>query len=223
MLPRIPVILSLSRYDFAEQFLTKHRAKFPPGDIYDIGAGDGRMRSVVEGIGLTWRGFDRVPAAPDVEKWDLNEARRPTGNSAAMILMLDVLEHLANPALGIEHVAQAMAPGGYLLLTMPNPRWSRSRIYALINGYPACFTQADLDGNGHVFTPWPHIVEKLLHDAGFEVLEYATLDGRTAWPCGPITIRYPLRVLHAMANKFIEQIDPTACGMSYAFVAQLRR
>ena len=108
-------------------------------------------------------------------------------------------------------------------MTMPNPRWSRSRIHALIYGNPACFTQSDLDINGHVFTPWPHILMRMLSDTGFDVQDYVTLDGKTGWPGRPISLRYPLRVFHALCNMLIERLDATACGMSYGLVARLRK
>jgi len=91
---------------------------------------------------------------------------------------------------------------------------------ALANGTPACFTQSDLDLNHHVFTPWPHIVERLLADCGLTVIRYDTLDGRTQWPRGPITLRYPVRFGLACVNKWIESRDRSACGMSYGIVAR---
>jgi SAM-dependent methyltransferase len=217
-----PITLSDSRYEFAAKYLAARRSNLPLGDIYDVGAGDGRMRPGVEGLGLAWRGFDLEPRGAGIEKWDLDESCPHAGRNGAAVLLLDVLEHLPNPAIGLAHLAQVMAKGGLLVMTVPNPMWSRSRIHALLKGYPACFTQQDLDGNGHVFTPWPHIVGHLLDRAGFEVIQYATLDGATSWPAGPPSLRWPLRALHALACKAIERFDPRACGMSYAFVARLR-
>jgi hypothetical protein len=94
-------------------------------------------------------------------------------------------------------------------------------MWALAHGTPACFTQSDLDLNHHVFTPWPHIVERLLIDSGFTILRYETLDGSTRWP-SEATFRCPARVCFAFINKMIEWHDRAACGMSYGLIAQKR-
>jgi SAM-dependent methyltransferase len=139
-----------------------------------------------------------------------------------LVLLLDVIEHLVNPGLALANIAQVLPPNGQLVITTPNPRWSRSRLWALLHGTLSCFTQQDLDSNGHVFPVWPHILEKMLHDSGFEIVEYVTLDGRTAWPRGPFSVRYPLRCLVTLAMMAIEKSDRSACGMSYGIVARLR-
>ena len=80
----------------------------------------------------------------------------------------------------------------------------------------------DLDLNGHVFPVWPHVLEKILHDASFEVVEYVTLDGKAVWPGRPFSLRYPLRCLVALAMMAIEYFDRLSCGMSYGVAAKLK-
>jgi len=104
---------------------------------------------------------------------------------------------------------------------VPNPRWSRSRIHALYNGCPTCFTEADLINNSHLFATWPHMVIHILSEAGFEIEEYVTLDGKTTWPGRPISFRYPLRFLNYLACMLIESRDASACGMSYGIIARI--
>ncbi len=105
-------------------------------------------------------------------------------------------------------------------LTIPNPRWSRSRFVALAQGWPACFTASDLELNHHVFTPWQHVVERLLCDTGFRVTRYVTLDGSTGWPGRPYNLRYRVRLAFAGLNALVERRDPTARGMSYGVLAE---
>lgn len=180
------------------------------------------MRSSIESMGCTWRGFDRAPTVPQVESWDLEQASPVPDSAADFVLLLDVLEHLENPGLALATVHRVLGAGGLLVITVPNPRWSWSRIYALLHGVPSCFTEMDLERNGHVFTPWPHILMKMLDGAGFDIEDYVTLDGRTGWPGRPITLRYPLRLGHAMLNMLIERLDSSACGMSYGLIARKR-
>lgn len=134
--------------------------------------------------------------------------------------MLDVIEHLVNPGMALANVFEALAPNGMLVLTTPNPRWSRTRLHALLTGYLSNFTLSDLELNHHVFPAWPHILMQMLRSVGFEVEEYVTLDGRTAWPGRPLTLRYPLRCLHASVSMMIERLDPSASGMSYGLIAR---
>lgn len=219
MLNPAPRSLPLSRYEFAEQTIRRLLPKLALTTVCDVGAGDALMRKRIETLGLAWIGFDSRPSAPEIGRWNLDDPAPPTMPETGVILLLDVIEHLGNPALGLRRLSDALRAGGVLIVTTPNPRWGRSRIHALLDGVPTCFTQADLDINGHVFTAWPHILERMLLDSGFQIDEYVTLDGKTTWPGPPFTLRYPLRCLHALLNILIERLDPTACGMSYGIVA----
>ena len=121
----------------------------------------------------------------------------------------------------MKNIGQTIAPGGYLILTTPNPAWSSSRVELLKSGYLSCFRQSDVDLNHHVFTPWPHIVKKLLHDSGFKILEYSTLDGKTViFDKNLRGLSAPAQLISRLFKKSIERKDPAACGMSYGIIAQ---
>lgn len=179
------------------------------------------MKAPVESAGGLWYGFDSVPSSPMITEWDLTTPCPIPESAANIVLLLDVIEHCLNPGLALAHIAEVMQPNGRLVLTVPNPRWSRSRIHALLYGVPTCFTQSDLDLNGHVFTPWPHILMRMLCDAGFELEDYVTLDGKTSFPGRPVSFRYPIRLVHALFNMSIERLDTSACGMSYGLLARV--
>ncbi len=215
-----PETLKESRYEFAALVVRDLIDSLPGRIAFDVGAGACVMRKPIVDSGLQWEGFDISPQSTDVKRWDLDYPAPDGCKKAAVVLLLDVMEHLLNPGLGLQHVAEVMLPNGRLILTTPNPRWGRSRLHAVGTGFLGCFTQNDLDVNGHVFPLWPHVLEYMLSRTGFVVERYCTLDGWTTWPRGPITVRYPLRVGHALLNKIIELGDPTACGMSYGVVAR---
>lgn len=221
-LPLPDINLDLSRYEYAVQTFDRLVPSLPSRVAFDIGAGSGRLKRGLTASGALWMGFDAYPASPEILPWDLADPCPTQGTQAGIAFLLDVVEHLANPTLGLQRVADVVAPNGCLLLTTPNPLWSKSRIHAMLRGVPACFTQADLNVNGHIFTPWPHILAKMLGDAGFRIEEYVTLDGMTTWPRRPLTIRYPVRVAGAILCKVIERLDSAACGMSYGLVARKR-
>ncbi len=220
MMKILPQNYSLSRYEYTQKCVQELLPLSPSKVVSDIGAGSGKMRPLIEAVGGQWQGFDLCPQSPDIQFWDLDYSAPSDCESAGIICLLDVLEHWKNPWLALQHLADSLLPGGFLILTVPNPRWSRSRFETVATGYPTCFTQSDLDLNHHVFTPWPHIVEKLLNDTGLSLKSYATLDGSTSWPSPPYNLRYPVRCVFALFNMMIEKYDTTACGMSYGLVAQ---
>ena len=114
-----------------------------------------------------------------------------------------------------------MEVGGYLVLTTPNPAWSDSRINLLTSGYLSCFTRSDLELNHHVFTPWPHIVNRILTDSGFEIIEYSTLDGKTnIFDKNLKGLSLPIKLLSRLIKKGIEYRDKNSCGMSYGIIAK---
>lgn len=215
--------LILSRYEWANECLQELLINTPLRNVADIGAGEGVMRACVEAAGGQWQGFDLSPKLPTICQWDLDCPAPENCRTASIVLMLDVLEHLNNPWRGLGNLVSVLEPGGYLVLTMPNPLWSRSRTHLLARGSLTCFTQSDLDLNHHVFTPWPHIVERLLNDMNLQVERYVTLDGATQLPGAPYNLRYPSRYAYSLLNIMIERWDPRARGMSYGILAKNRR
>jgi|SRR5580700_533210 hypothetical protein len=212
--------LNLSRYAYAEDVAGRRLGAANAKTIFDVGAGDGIMRRPLEAAGFKWFGFDIAPG-DGIGRWDLENPCPVQDVAPDLVLWLDVIEHLANPGIALDHITATMAPGATLVVTTPNPRWSRSRLWALYSGYPACFTQADLDQNRHVFPVWPHILERMLTDRGFTIAEYVTLDGVTTWPTASYSPRYPVRCAVAAMMMALERRDLTACGMSYGVVANL--
>ena len=199
--------LDSNRYDFVFEKLRVLAPELPARLVFDVGAGDARMRRI-ESLGLIWRGFDRQPWR-DVARWNLTDPC-PVEEKAGAVMLLDVIEHCVNPGMALMNVAAALKPNGRLILTMPNPRWSASRLHNLVFGIPSGFTKLDLVQNHHVFYPLPHVLEKLLNDAGLTVDEYVTLDGKSR------LFRHRLSVVRVL----IELIDKSACGMSFALVAR---
>ena len=121
----------------------------------------------------------------------------------------------------MKNIAETIEPGGYLILTTPNPAWSNSRIDLLKGGYLSCFSQSDLDLNHHVFTPWPHIVTRLLNDSDFEIVEFSTLDGKTnIFDKNLKGITIPFKLMSRLVKKAIEVRDKPSCGMSYGIIAK---
>jgi SAM-dependent methyltransferase len=215
--------LDINRYEWVKQLLPEYLKKSPSTVVADIGSGTGVMRAPIESAGGIWQGFDLEPQLPEITSWDLDySVPAEIQEKAGVVLLMDVVEHLNNPWNAFKHISEHMLPGGYLFLTTPNPRWSRSRWFQLMQGDLICFQPIDLELNHHVFTPWPHILERLLLDNDLEPQLYITLDGKAVMPGAPYNHRYPVRYLFYLMNKWIEGRDPSACGMSLAILARKR-
>lgn len=205
--------LDISRYEFVKRFITARPAQASDATVFDIGAGAFPMRGVIEAAGYMLRGFDLAPQRTEISRWDITE---PFASSerADIVLLMDVIEHTFNPGVALSNICAVLKPGGTLIMTMPNPRWSRARTLHLFTGYIAAFTEDDLATNHHVYATWPHIVAKMCADAGLTIEAYATLDGKEAQNAG----LSPLRWVEFLVRKGIEYFDKTARGMSYVFV-----
>jgi SAM-dependent methyltransferase len=202
-----PRNLDESRYEYAYEAL--RGADLPNKLVFDCGCGDGGMKRVEE-LGYTWRGFDHE-AWSLATAWNLSDPC-PTDDKAGAVMLLDVLEHCISPGLTLQHISNAMVPGGRLILTMPNPRWSGNRIYTFAVGYTSSFTPYDLEENHHILPIWPHSAERLLSYAGFELEDYVTLGGRSRLRLS----RLPIDIV----RRLMEMTDPAAHGASYGLIAR---
>jgi 2-polyprenyl-3-methyl-5-hydroxy-6-metoxy-1,4-benzoquinol methylase len=123
------------------QVLTFLLERFPPGGpIWDVGAGNGFQAMDLERSGRAVvcvepgmagcrnaqaRGLSRVVRST------LEALRLPSGRVPAIVL-LDVLEHLRDPAPVLEECARVLRPGGRLYATVPAHAllWSHEDVYA---------------------------------------------------------------------------------------------
>lgn len=205
----------LNRSNFAHAMIDKYYAQTPNHIISDIGAGYGHMQQKIESIGRNWQPFDYYKKMDFSIIWDLNNAAPSNIDKAGMVIFLEVLEHLGNPLLGIQNIANHMEKEGVLILTTPNPQSSKNRLNLLLKGTLYAFQEKHLKEH-HVFTPWEHVVRYFLESAGFEILEYAVVD--TAYQNRKLTsIKDALKFY---MEKFIEFKNDKAKGMSYGIVAK---
>ncbi len=88
-----------------------------------------------------------------------------------LVLMLDVLEHIADDRGAAVLALEALRPGGYLLLTVPALPWLWSR---------------HDEANAHVRRYLPRTIRTVLSDAKFEV---ETVRYAFAWTVAPMVLR----------------------------------
>jgi SAM-dependent methyltransferase len=88
----------------------------PPGPVLDVGAGDGTLIDVLQARGREATGIERNPAREDLRDEPLSEVK---GEWAAVIFWHS-LEHLPDPGEAIRQAARLLAPGGVVVVAVPN-------------------------------------------------------------------------------------------------------
>lgn len=204
-----------NRANFANTMLDAYFSIAPNKIISDIGAGYGHMKQKIEAIGGVWQPFDYFKKMDYSIVWDLNNSCPSNTSKAGMVVFLEVLEHLANPLIALQHISNHMETNGVLILTTPNPQSSKNRINLLLKGSLYAFQEKHLLEH-HVFTPWEHIVRFYLKEAGFEVLEYAIVD-TVYMRHKPTSIKGYIKYY---LERFIEFKFEKAKGMSFGIVAK---
>ncbi len=171
-----------------------------PGRVYEIGCASGEMLNQFRGRGWTVTGCDLSPSAIAQAKIifgiaaDMGgeEETIPHQNDLDLILICHVLEHLYDPAAALDRCHAALAPGGHLMLEVP------------------CAIAPDLLPPGwftfeHLHYYQPAVLERLLQEAGFELLEMRIAMTAEHYPVIAIAARKAPRRVAAIAG-----VDPAA-------------
>jgi 2-polyprenyl-3-methyl-5-hydroxy-6-metoxy-1,4-benzoquinol methylase len=101
------------------------------------------------------------------------------------VLMVEVIEHLGAPWTVLGAAARLVAPGGRIVVTTPSLVTLRSRIELLVRGRLTAFRPDNLP---HLTPALPHVIERVLSDAGLEVsvgcagVDVVPLSGGRLWP-----------------------------------------
>ena len=151
-----------AREELLERLIARCLAGARAGDILDFGCGDGLFFPVLSRFGdpygiepdarlLDAAGPWRSRIRTDALGSDPSEAAR-----YGLIVTLDVLEHIADPAPVVRELARRLRPGGWFIATVP--------------AFPSLWTTHD-DINHHVRRYRVAELEALVRDAGLEVVE----------------------------------------------------
>jgi 2-polyprenyl-3-methyl-5-hydroxy-6-metoxy-1,4-benzoquinol methylase len=185
-----------SRAKFVEE---KIRQLCPPTQaILDVGCGDALFFDVlsqlgeVEGVEPTQ---DLVspdnPHRPKIHVCEFDDDFQP-GKLFSLILMLDVLEHLSNPAAALRHAVNLLRPGGLLLATVP--------------AFMSLWTNHDVM-NHHVTRYTKRSFQQLANQTGLLILEQRYFYHWTS----------PLKFLAGIAERAL-QLPPNPPRVPPAFI-----
>ena len=96
--------------------------------LLDVGAASGMLGRMCQGLGITLRGIEPNPEWADIARPYYQEVftgflqEAPAGfiDSADVIVLADVLEHLPEPRSALRELAACAAPGCIFMISVPN-------------------------------------------------------------------------------------------------------
>src|ERR1019366_9563870 len=90
----------------------------PPGPVLDVGAGDGTLVEAFVRRGRDAGGLEPYASGPQphIRKAEVEEV----DGSWSAVIFWHSLEHLRSPARALSHAAGLLAPGGTLIVAVPN-------------------------------------------------------------------------------------------------------
>jgi SAM-dependent methyltransferase len=117
---------------------------FPRGKLLDVPTGEGALSARLSKAGFSVQACDLYPEifrVPDIEvrRGDLSGVLPYQDAEFQYITCLEGLEHIENPHQAIREFARLLAPGGQLVISVPNILNIEERIKWLLNGYTSHF------------------------------------------------------------------------------------
>ena len=152
----------------AERALADY-GKSTPGRLLDVGCGDGRFLAAMQAHGWQVEGLETDPVAADLARRRTNSTIYETYLENAplaeasfdMVSLLHVLEHVPDPKETIASAFRLLAPGGMLLLALPNAGCVEAEIFGT-KWYP-------LDLPRHYWGFTPPTLTRLVEESGLTI------------------------------------------------------
>jgi SAM-dependent methyltransferase len=119
-------------------------APLPRGKLLDVPAGDGTLLVRLAEAGFEVHACDLYPemfTVPGIEvrRGDLSKTLPYDDGEFQYITCLEGLEHIENPHQAIREFTRMLAPGGHLVISVPNILNIEERMKWLLNGYTSHF------------------------------------------------------------------------------------
>lgn len=127
-------------------------AETPPRRVLDVGCGRGDLGAELRRAGYHVTGVDRRPPPVELDRFVEADLGRGlplgTGERFDVVLLADVLEHMADPLRLLREVCNHLAPAGSILVSLPNTvHWS-VRAQVLLGRFD--YTNKGLLDRGHL-------------------------------------------------------------------------
>jgi glycosyltransferase involved in cell wall biosynthesis/SAM-dependent methyltransferase/peptidoglycan hydrolase CwlO-like protein len=174
-----PDITTRARTDLPERCLhwlrTVLKYKLPPARALELGSAHGGFIALLNGAGFKATGLDLSPAITDFARRTFGvrmllgpvEEQRIASGSLDIIALMDVLEHLPDPAGTMRHCLNLLKPDGLLIVQTPKYREGRT--------HPEMVAEKDrflehLKADEHLYLFSPQSVRELFRRVGADHL-----------------------------------------------------
>jgi SAM-dependent methyltransferase len=97
----------------------------PPGPVLDVGAGDGNLVEAFVGHGRDAVGLEPYGSGPHIRQAEVEEV----DGSWSAVIFWHSLEHVRRPGRALSHAATLVAPGGTLIVAVPNAASMQARAF----------------------------------------------------------------------------------------------
>src|ERR1700676_2318216 len=141
---------------------------FPRGKLLDVPAGEGALSARLSGAGFQVQACDLYPEIfmarnIEVRRGDLSGTLPYADAEFQYITCLEGLEHIENPHQAIREFARLLAPGGHLVISVPNILNIEERVKWLLNGYTSHFKPISQEHLRMRHEQWAEKEEVVLH------------------------------------------------------------
>ncbi len=160
------------------------RAAPPPAKVLDVAAAQGNFSLALAELGydVTWNDLREELAGYVRLKHERGTLHFAPGNAFELgfrecfdiVLITEVIEHVAHPDQFLAQVAQMVQPGGHVILTTPNGAYFRNPLPRFSDHPdPSSFESAQFrpDSDGHIFLLHEDEIRSLAELSGLDVVD----------------------------------------------------
>jgi len=156
------------------QWLEKHVPRTSDGTCFEIGCHPGRFLAVMGMLGYELNGVDMTPGAGSISEWLARDGYRigqiaegdffshDPGRQFDVVMSLGFIEHFTDWERALEHHIPLVAPGGRLVVEVPNMAGS------VQNWFHRTFDRESYDRH-HIPAMNPGAWADILRERGFEI------------------------------------------------------
>lgn len=199
------------------------RAVPPPARVLDVAAAQGNFSLALAeaGYSVTWNDIRAELANYVALKHERGEIAYVPGNVFELdfsvpfdvVIMTEVIEHVAHPDEFLKKVAGLVRPGGHVVMTTPNGEYFRNTLPKFSDcPDPSVFEHRQFrpDSDGHIFLLHRNEVLRFAAEAGLEVLEFRYFTN-------PLTNGHiqTHRLLKILPAAFVAGVERATCSLKF--------